>query len=179
MPRLYPTLIAIFTLLGSTATATGGLLEPTLETHSGPWYQPGAPFLKSLWEPGQPGLRLQLRGRVLNTNAVVIEDALIELWHTDAFGDYPPLRASLRTRKNGSFGINTVLPGHNQEYRARHIHFVITHAAHKQLITRIFFKGDENIDEAPYPELAVFLEESLIDGRRVLYADLEFVLLPN
>jgi protocatechuate 3,4-dioxygenase beta subunit len=65
------------------------------------------------------------------------------------------------------------------EYRARHIHFVITHAAHKRLITRIFFKGDENIDEAPYPELAVFLEESLIDGDRVFYADLEFVLLPN
>lgn len=151
-------------------------LEPTLETHYGPWYRQSAPVVTSLWEPGQPGERLLLRGRVLNTSGVPIEEALVELWHTDAFGNYPPLRASLRTKKNGSFGISTVLPGHNGGYRARHIHFVVTHPAHQRLVTRIFFKGDENLAEAPYPELAVLLEEGRIDSQQVYFSDVEFVL---
>jgi len=166
-------------LVSSAALAANGNLEPTLETHTGPWYEPGAPFVRSLWEPGLPGERLQLKGRILNTLGVPVADALVELWHTDAHGDYPPLRASIRTKQNGSFGIGTVLPGHNQGYRARHIHFVITHPAHRQLVTRIFFKGDVNMAEAPYPELAVFLEEGYIDGQPVLFADVEFVLLPQ
>ena len=168
--------MTICIISNSAMQAAGITLEPTLETHTGPWYQPGAPLAKSLWQPGQPGQRLQLRGRVLNTSGMPLADALVELWHTDAFGNYPPLRASLKTKTNGSFGITTVLPGHNQGYRARHIHFVITHAAHRRLVTRIFFKGDVNLDEAPFPELAVFLEESSIDGESLLFADVEFVL---
>ncbi|MDH3386606.1 MAG: hypothetical protein OEN02_01770 [Gammaproteobacteria bacterium] len=55
MLRLPQWLIVTGTILvGSTALAANGNLEPTLETHTGPWYQPGAPFVKSLWEPGQP-----------------------------------------------------------------------------------------------------------------------------
>lgn len=165
--------------VGGIAPAADGSLQPTLQTHTGPWYKPGAPFVKSLWVPGQPGERLQLRGRVLNTLGVPLADAVVELWHTDAFGHYPPLRASIKTRQNGSFGIGTVLPGHNQGYRARHIHFVITHPSQRQLVTRIFFEGDVNMAEAPYPELAVFVEEGYIDGQPVLFADVEFVLSPE
>lgn len=179
MSRLKSYLIALFALVCGTALAANDRLEPTLETHYGPWYLPGAPFVASLWQPGQAGERLQLRGRVLSTSGVTLADALLELWHTDALGNYPPLRASRRTKKNGSFGISTVLPGHNGGYRARHIHFVVSHPTHQQLVTRIFFKGDENIEEAPYPELAVFLEEGLISGQPVLFADIEFVLRPH
>jgi len=174
--ELVTCLVALFAGICGTVLAAGNRLQPTLETHYGPWYQPGAPFVSSLWQPDQPGERLQLRGRVLNTNGVPIENALIELWHTDALGSYPPLRASRRSKKSGSFGISTVLPGHNGGYRARHIHFVVSHPSHQQLVTRIFFKGDRNIEEAPYPELAVFLEEGLIEGQPVLFADVEFVL---
>ncbi len=149
---------------------------PTLQTHTGPWYRPGAAFVESLWQPGQPGRRLHLRGRVMNTRGAAIGGALVELWHTDAHGNYPPLRASRQTDARGRFGIVTLLPGHNQGYRARHIHFVVSHGAYRQLVTRIYFKGDVNMDEAPYPELAVFVEESEIDGQPVLFAEVEFVL---
>ena len=149
---------------------------PTLQTHTGPWYEPEAAFVERLWEPGQPGQRLHLRGRVLDTRGAALADALIELWHTDAAGNYPPLRASRRSDAHGRFGIVTVLPGHNQGYRARHIHFVVSHPGHARLVTRIYFKGDVNMDEAPYPELAVFVEESEIDGQSVLFAEVEFVL---
>lgn len=172
-------LIALTVMPGGSVLAEDGVLEATLETHLGPWYRPGAPFVSRLGDSGQSDNRLQLRGRVRNTRGAAVPGALVELWHTDTQGNYPPLRASLKTKQNGSFGINTVLPGHNQGYRARHIHFVITHPTHRELITRIFFKGDINIDEAPYPELAVFLEEADIDGKRILFAEVEFVLSPN
>lgn len=172
-------LIAIIAVASSSVAAMDPLLAPTLDTHLGPWYRPDAPIVKSLWKPGQPGQRLQLGGRVLNTDGAALDNALIELWHTDTYGSYPPLRASLNSRQDGSFSISTVMPGHNQGYRARHIHFVINHPDHQELVTRIYFKGDVNMDEAPYPELAVFVEEAYIKGQTVLHAEVEFVLTPR
>ncbi len=163
-------------LVDIAVAGAAGLLEPTLATHTGPWYAPGAPAIESLWQSGQPGQRLQLRGRVVNTTGLPVAGALVELWHTDAHGNYPPLRASRTTNARGGFGISTVLPGHHLGYRARHIHFVISHPAHRRLVTRIYFEGDVNLDEAPFPELAVFVEESELDGRSVLFADIQFVL---
>lgn len=161
------------------ATAAQTQLEPTQETHTGPWYQPGAPELKSLWQPDDPGRPLNLSATVLSTSGEPIAGALVELWHTNSAGDYPPLRASRRTGENGRFAITTVLPGHNQGYRARHVHFVFSHPKHETLVTRIYFKGDPNIDEAPWPQFAIFLEESTFEGRDVLFGNVQFVLRPR
>lgn len=153
-------------------------LEPTLQTHTGPWYEPGAPEVDSLWRPGDAGKPLHLFGLVFSTSGKPLEGARVELWHTDADGNYPPLRASLRTRRNGSFAIRTVLPGHHLGYRARHIHFVVTHPDHQPLVTRIYFKGDPNMNEAPFPELAILLEEGSIEGEARLFGNVDFVLTP-
>ena len=69
-----------------------------------------------------------------------------------------------------------MLPGHNHGYRARHIHFVITAPGRPRLVTRIYFRGDENMDEAPWPELAITLEESFVDDRARKHGSIEFVL---
>lgn len=173
-------LLAVAWLLGAAgAAAAQASLEPTRATHTGPWYQPGAPRVDSLRRPGLAGQPLRLRGRVLNTRGEPLAGALIELWHTDADGNYPPLRASQETKRGGVFAVETILPGHNRGYRARHIHFVISHPDHARLVTRIYFHGDRNLDEAPYPELAVFTEESEIEGETRRYAELEFVLRPR
>ncbi len=153
--------------------------EPTEQTHTGPWYEPGAPETTSLWQPGDPGTPLVLKGVVLGTDGLPLAGTLVELWHTGAAGNYPPLRASLRTKGDGSFQIRTVLPGHNRGYRARHIHFVLTHPDYHQLVTRIYFKGDPNMDEAPFPQLAVVLDEANVDGKLRLYASPQFVLSPK
>ncbi|MCB1740220.1 MAG: hypothetical protein KDK91_07615 [Gammaproteobacteria bacterium] len=151
-------------------------LPPTTPTHTGPWYQPGAPLVRDLWQPGMPGTRLSLRGRVLNTQGQPLADTLVEFWHTDAAGSYPPLRGSVRSGADGGFTIRTILPGVNLGYRARHIHLVLTHPAQPRLVTRIYFLGDENMDEAPWPELAITLEESVLDGERRLYGNILLVM---
>lgn len=171
-----PVLLAAGLVWLMAATAEASLREPTDETHTGPWYEPGAPETTSLWQPTQAGTPLVLHGTVLNTSGLPLADTLVELWHTNAAGDYPPLRASLHTGSDGSFRILTVLPGHNRGYRARHIHFVVTHPDYRRLVTRIYFKGDPNMSEAPFPQLAVVLEEAQVDGELRLYASPEFVL---
>jgi hypothetical protein len=45
--------------------AEGGLLSPTEETDIGIYYVPGAPEIRNLWQEGDPGERLLLRGRAL------------------------------------------------------------------------------------------------------------------
>jgi protocatechuate 3,4-dioxygenase beta subunit len=71
-----------------------------------------------------------------------------------------------------------VLPGHHLGYRARHIHFVVTHPDYQPLVTRIYFLGDPNMDEALFPELAILLEEGSIEGEIRLFGSVRFVLLP-
>ncbi len=154
------------------------VLEPTIQTHTGPWYEPGAPEVTSLWQPGDPGKPLHLNGLVFSSNGSPLVGALVELWHTDSDGNYPPLRASIRTKANGSFSIRTVLPGHHMGYRARHIHFVVTHPDHQPLVSRIYFLGDPNMDEALFPDLAILLEEGSIEGQTRLFGNVDFVLLP-
>ncbi|MDH3316872.1 MAG: hypothetical protein OER43_14050 [Gammaproteobacteria bacterium] len=175
--RLIPWIVALGCVAGALA-ASERRLEPTLQTHTGPWYEPGAPRVKSLWQPGDPGKPLHLNGLVFSAGGAPLEGALVELWHTDSDGNYPPLRAAIRTQRNGSFAIRTVLPGHHLGYRARHIHFVVTHPDHQPLVTRIYFLGDPNMDEALFPELAIPLEEGSIEGETRLFGNVDFVLLP-
>ena len=47
--------------------AEGTRLPPTEETDIGIYYTPGAPELRNLWQNGDPGEKLLLRGRVLTT----------------------------------------------------------------------------------------------------------------
>ena len=171
-------LMVALNMLAETVPGAERRLEPTIQTHTGPWYQPGAPEVTSLWRPGDPGRPLLLNGLVFNTRGQPIAGALVELWHTDADGNYPPLRAALRTGGNGSFAIRTVLPGHHLGYRARHIHFVVTHPDHQPLVTRIYFMGDPNMDEALFPELAILLEEGSTEGETRLFGQVDFVLAP-
>jgi protocatechuate 3,4-dioxygenase beta subunit len=178
-PRTPGFLLVALGLVLTAAGADGAPMSPTQPTHTGPWYQPGAPETRDLWSPGMPGERLTLRGRVLDTAARAVQGALVEFWHTDAAGSYPPLRGSVRSGRDGGFVIRTVLPGHNQGYRARHVHFVITRDAAPPLVTRIYFRGDTNIDEAPWPELAITLEEANVDGQRRFLGSIEFVLPAN
>jgi protocatechuate 3,4-dioxygenase beta subunit len=153
--------------------------QPTTPTGIGIFYQPGAPQTETLWQPGDPGQRMQLQGRVMTTAGAPIADALIEIWHADAESRY---RTALRSRADGSFTLRTVLPGHIEQARnnsiwgARHIHVVVSAPGRPQLVTLAYFKGDERLDRTPYPELAITLEEARLGEESVLLGRLELIL---
>ena len=149
---------------------------PTAQTGIGVWYAPGAPALRDLWRPGDPGERLVLRIRVLDTRGAPVAKALVELWHADGLGEVHAdrYRTRLETGDDGGLEVSTVLPGYI--WGPRHVHVVVTHPGYPELVTRIFFKGDPVVAESEYPELAIFLEDGLAQGERTLFGDVELVL---
>ena len=169
-------LLAFVLSISVSAGSGGAELAPTPETGIGVWYAPGAPPTGKLWRPGDPGQRLILRGRVLDTDRNPVVDALVELWHADSKGvtHADRYRASLRTAKDGEFNVSTVLPGYI--WGPRHIHFVVTHPGYPRLITRIFFKRDPVVAESGHPDLAIFLEDALVEGEPTLFGNLDLVL---
>ena len=58
----------------------------------------------------------------------------------------------------------------------RHIHIVVTHPAHRRLVSLIFFKGDERLANNPYPELAIVLEQAGASDDAPLFGLVEIVL---
>ncbi len=161
-----------------------GRLPPTEETSIGIYYIPGAPEARNLWRDGDPGERLVLRGRVLDTEGAPVADAEVELWHADGLGQVHPdrYRTRLRTSTSGGFGVTTALPGYipgaPDVWGARHIHVVVTHPDYPQLISLILFKGDPNLEglRPPYPALAVFVEQGTIKDQAVQFAEVILVL---
>lgn len=151
-------------------------LAPTPQTGIGVWYAPGAPAARELWRPGDAGERLILRVRVLNTAGAPIANALVELWHADSAGmvHAQRYRASLLTGEDGSFEVSTVLPGYI--WGPRHVHFVVTHPDYPELITRTFFKRDPLVAESEHPDLAIFLEDGVVQGEGTLFGNVELVL---
>ncbi len=170
------------TLIG--ARPAHGQRQPTTQTSIGIFYQPGAPETADLWREGDEGERLKLSGRVLNRQGQPVAGALVELWHADTTGsvDETRYRSAQRTTADGRFGIRTVLPGHiemaryNSTFAPRHIHIRVTHPDYPQLISLIFFQGDERLDGSPYPELAIPLEKVRTGSGEVFVAGVEIVL---
>lgn len=161
--------------------------EPTTQTSIGIFYQSGAPNTADLWREGDRGERLALTGRVLDQDGRRVVGALVELWHADAAGgvDESRYRAAQRTGAEGRFGIRTVLPGHiemaryNTVFRARHIHIRVTHPDYPELVSLIFFRGDQRLEGTPYPELAIPLEKARLETSEVLVGGVEIVLGAN
>ena len=133
------------------------------------------PNTAMLWQPGDPGERLFLRGRVVTGGGQPVGGATVYLRQADGTGVYTDrYQTRLETAADGSFSIATVLPG---QYRGvKHIHMAAVHDAYPMLQTRVVFKGDPNLTRAGARDLVVLLEEVRQDGETVLVGDLELVL---
>lgn len=153
-------------------------LPPTTATGIGVWYQPDAPAVTQLWQPGDPGERLILKLIVRNTAGAPLAGTQVEMWQADGDGVVRAnrYRTQVRTGADGSVTLSTVLPGYI--WRARHIHLVLTHPAHERLITRVLFRGDPLLAEMEYPELAIALEEGGTADAKMLFGTAEIVLAP-
>jgi catechol 1,2-dioxygenase len=80
-----------------------------------------------------------------------LKGVLIEVWQTDAKGEYHyqdenyRLRGQMRSDSEGRFSFNSVMPGRYglmRGYRPAHIHFRFSHPEYRILITQLYFRGD-------------------------------------
>ncbi len=138
-------------------------------------FSAGVPDPK-LWREGDEGEPLFIRARVLDTCGKPIAGARIRIVHANWHGYHESdrWRAELTADDRGAFSLVTVFPGYTGGL-PRHMHFIIDHPDHPQLITRLFFKNDPSVDHG-IEDLAMVLEEIERKDGRGWVAGYEFVL---
>lgn len=159
--------------------------EPSL---LGPFYIENSPVLQQPYvlpmRDNEPGDVLIFSGTLKGTDGKPIPNAMVELWHCDANGDYSHfvegvplynLRGQFQTDEEGRFEVQTRVPvpykipdqGPTGEflgfidhhaYRPAHLHFRIEPKGYEKLITQGFFEGDPWIET----DVAEGVRESLI-----------------
>jgi catechol 1,2-dioxygenase len=164
---------------GQVADAPAAALRLTEDNILGPFHRERAPFRAKVTPPMAPGDVLVISGRVfgIDTRRPLV-NATIDIWQANANGRYdnddpsrPPAadvflyRARVLTDENGYYEYETIKPapyqiGENQ-WRPSHIHYLVRHPRYRQLITQLYFRGDE------HQRTDAWIKESLIiDLRR-------------
>jgi len=159
------------------AAAETNRCEPTMNDVEGPYYLAGAPFRNQLANPDEQGERVVLKGTVRQTDCKSsIKYALIEVWQTDANGEYYyedaeyRLRGQLKSDKNGYYELSTVKPGRYRimnGFRPAHIHLKVSHPDYETVITQLYFKGDPYL----WPKDACSSACKSNDPRRIIALD--------
>jgi protocatechuate 3,4-dioxygenase beta subunit len=126
----------------------------------GPFYRANAPTRYDMTFENLTGTVVELKGKVFQSDCVTpIENALVEIWHCDTEGVYDNEtrafrhRAKWKTNEKGAYNFKTILPGkylNGRLYRPAHIHFRVTAAEERELVSQIYFQGDPHITEDPW-----------------------------
>jgi protocatechuate 3,4-dioxygenase beta subunit len=157
--------LAVFSMsmIGKVMEASPGIFSSECATTNdilGPFYRPDAPVRNDLRIKGVPGNEIEISGTVFENDCKTpLSNAKVEIWHCDTAGNYDNdskefrHRAIINTDKNGHYSALTILPGkylNGRLYRPAHIHFRVSGAGHKELISQIYFQGDPHITEDPW-----------------------------
>lgn len=131
-----------------------------------------------LWQEGDSGEPLNLRGRVISPDGRPIEGALVQVRQADGDAQYvAKYQGSLVSGERGSFTLQTVVPG--QYTSAKHVHIRVTHPDYQELVTEILFKGDPNISFGMEGALEVLLEQIHQGEKTVSVGGVEIMLQPR
>jgi catechol 1,2-dioxygenase len=158
-------------------------------TIEGPYYVPGAPELPSVanlpMRGNEAGTPLLFKGQVTDVFGQPLAGALLEMWQADDDGLYAQfapgipewnLRGSVVADAEGRFAVTTIQPAPYQiptdgscgrliaaagwhPWRPAHLHLKVSARGHATLITQLYFKGGEHIQDdvasAVKPELVL------------------------
>ena len=138
-------------------------LRATASQTVGPYFAIGLTWLErsDLAEPGVPGERISIEGRVLDGDGNPVPDAVLEVWQANSHGKYahpedtqkkpaePAFRGFGRipTDDEGRFRFTTIkpgpVPGPDDRMQAPHIAVtVLARGLLRRLVTRIYFPGE-------------------------------------
>lgn len=145
----------------------------TPSTVEGPFHIPDAPeFANGTSMAGSaPGIPCFVSGTVRGLDGKPIAGAVLDLWQTDGEGLYeeqrrtaePWMRGIYKSQPDGSYSVRTVAPisytipmdgpvgaffnrTDMSHMRPAHIHFAVSAPGHHYLVTHLFQKGDEFIE---------------------------------
>lgn len=151
MRRVVGFFIIVLVLSSSIVPATAGQAQkcaPTPAMTEGPYYLPNMPVRSDITE-GLPGIKTRLTLTVLDKNCKAVPDAQVDIWHTNAVGEYSGvegnagtyMRGSQVTGANGKVTFSTVFPGWYPA-RTMHIHAKVWTNGSEVLTTQ-FYTSDK------------------------------------
>jgi protocatechuate 3,4-dioxygenase beta subunit len=163
----------------------------------GPFYRKLAPYRAKVTPPLEPGKVLLITGRVwgLDTRKP-LAGATLDIWQANEKGRYdnddranPPAedvfvnRARLVTDEQGRYEFETIHPGsylNGAQYRPPHIHYRVTMAKYKTLITQLYFEGDKYQDKDPFIKKSLIIKlEAKKNGEAEYKAGVFDIVLPK
>lgn len=142
--------------------------EQTIPETEGPYFTANSPRRGSLLEPGMPGLRLVLTGRVRSTDCSLLSQVMLDFWQADSEGRYDNKGYRLRGHQfsddRGGYRLETVMPG-IYPGRTRHIHVRVQAAKGPALTTQLYFPGEvrNRTDMLFSPDLLVSVSDAAND----------------
>jgi len=125
----------------------------------GPYFRLGAPLRSNLLEPGDKP-ELVLSGRVLNEKGTPIPNAVVNLWSSDAAGNYDMIGYKYHgyqiTGADGRYEFTTIIPGCYEPREAKHLH-VKVQGNSSPITTQLYVEGEPGNEADDYyaPELVV------------------------
>ena len=171
--KIYFTIL-ISSLLLYSVKALADVCPATQNDVEGPYYLPDAPLRTEISTPDEPGMRIIIKGFVLETDCnSPLRDAIIEVWQTDAEGRYYykeegyKLRGQMKSDKKGSYEFRSIKPGRyriGNGYRPAHIHIKVSHPGYRTLVTQLYFKNDPYL----WPEDACGIGCKSNDPKRII-----------
>jgi protocatechuate 3,4-dioxygenase beta subunit len=139
--------------------------NPTPSNVLGPFHRDEAPERTELNPNGEEGERLVISGTVSGLDCpTALGTVDLDVWHCDGQGDYDidtdafAFRGRTQTT-DGTYRLETLLPGRyleGDEFRPRHIHFLVAADGYERLTTQLYFEDDEfnEVDRFYDPALA-------------------------
>src|SRR4051812_39998032 len=136
-----------------------GEMRQTPREIEGPYFRLGAPNRSNLLEPGDKP-ELVLTGRVLNQLGKPIPGAVVNLWSSDAVGNYDMLgykyHGYVVTDDKGQYEFTSIIPGCYEPRDAKHFH-VKVQGISSPLTTQLYVEGEPGNEEDDFysPDLLV------------------------
>lgn len=128
---------------------------------------------------GQPGVAtgqiITVFGRIIDKQCKPVASAIVEIWSANHYGKYrhefdtkgqedPNFQGwgQAITNQNGAYSFKTIVPGLYSN-RARHIHFKISKRGYHEIVTQLYFDGeDRNKTDGPLNQLSHEEQQQII-----------------
>ena len=134
--------------------------------------------LIDLWQPGDTGQRMNIRGRVTSVDGTPLPGIAIQIRQPDGDGQWTEqYRTVLTTDDKGRYQFGSVVP-ETQYCGAPHVQVTVYQDGWAYYDTSIVFDDPDmaiHLDNAT----PIFLEESTVKGETIMFGQFDIVLSPE
>jgi protocatechuate 3,4-dioxygenase beta subunit len=136
--------------------------------------------LVDLWQPGDAGERMNIRGRVTSLDGTPLAGINVEIRQPNGDGNWTEqYRTTLTTDANGRYQFGSVLPVSNY-CGDPHVEVTVYQSGWEYFDDKLVFEDGAAADSLYYGDgTPVFLEESSVKGETIKFGRFDIVLSPE